>query len=178
MANWDGGTAGVRGLTVRPTPLSLDVRENPPMAWLWDSWEDYVDAVHPWAVEHSGLLRLAHQRPWCEVECGLFEAVQKLSEALASLRKLGFSGEDHDRPPKDSSAIRQAEPLVEDAIFAGEELLLYHKRLAKSRAAYGFLHENSLMKHWHRYEQSGRISKEIHQFVKDAASCWLGTTSS
>lgn len=144
------------------------------MAWLWDSWEEYVDAVHPWAVEHSGLLRLAHRRPWCEVECELLKAVQRLSEATTSLRKLGFSGKDHDRPPKDCSVIEQAEPLVEDAIFAADELLLYHKRLAKSRAAYGFLHENHLMKHWERYEQSGRISKEIHQFVKDVGELLSG----
>lgn len=53
------------------------------------------------------------------------------------------------------------------AVYAGEELLLYHKRLAESKEAYGFLHQHSLPDHWGRYAQTRRIIKEISQFVCD-----------
>jgi hypothetical protein len=46
-------------------------------------------------------------------------------------------------------------------------LLLYHKRLAKGRAAYGFLHSHDLLEHWDRYQQTGRLPKEIDQLVAD-----------
>lgn len=54
-----------------------------------------------------------------------------------------------------------------DAVYAGEELLLYHKKLAKSKAAYSFLHQHSLPDHWHRYAETRRITREIIQFTSD-----------
>lgn len=44
---------------------------------------------------------------------------------------------------------------------------MFHKRLATSNAAYGFLHQNNLLKHWERYAKSARISKEIDQLSRD-----------
>lgn len=52
-------------------------------------------------------------------------------------------------------------------VYAGEELLLYHKRLTKSDASYGFLHQHDILEHWERYEKTGRIAMEIHQLMKD-----------
>jgi len=54
-----------------------------------------------------------------------------------------------------------------DAVHVAEELLLYHKRLAKSKAAYGFLHQHNLPNHWSRYAQTRRIVREINQFMSD-----------
>jgi hypothetical protein len=57
--------------------------------------------------------------------------------------------------------------LVITVIHCGETLLLYHKRLAKSEASYGFLHQIDLLEHWDRYASTGRIASEIHQLVTD-----------
>lgn len=137
------------------------------MVWLWASWQEYVDAVHPAAFDSPGRLRGAQRDSWFEAECHLWEAVRKLTEAARTLHTLGFTGSDHESPPDDVSVINRAERIVLDAIFAGEELLLYHKRLAKSDAAYGFLHQNELVKHWDRYEGAGRLPMEIHQLMSD-----------
>jgi hypothetical protein len=136
------------------------------MAWLWNSWEEYVDIVHPIAVGKPGLRR-AQRSSWFETECHLWEAAQKLTKASQALYDLGFSGENHDRPPNDPSIIKQTRPLVLEAVYAGEKLLLYHKRLAKSDASYGFLHQNDILEHWDRYEGTGRIAHEIHQLMSD-----------
>jgi hypothetical protein len=137
------------------------------MAWLWASWDEYVDAVHPAAFDRPGRLRGAQRDSWFEAECHLWEAVRKLTEATRTLHTLGFTGSDHESPPDDASVIDRAERVVLDAIFAGEELLLYHKRLAKSDAAYGFLHQSGMLKHWNRYERAGRLPMEIHQLMSD-----------
>jgi hypothetical protein len=137
------------------------------MAWLWTSWQEYVDAVHPAAFDSPGRLRGTQRDSWFEVDCHLWEAVHKLTAATQALSDLGFTGSDHDSPPDDTSVIEQAERLVLEAIYYGEELLLYHKRLAKSDAAYGFLHQNDMLKHWNRYQSAGRIPMEIHQLISD-----------
>jgi hypothetical protein len=137
------------------------------MAWLWASWEEYVDAVRPAAFDSPGRFRGAQRDSWFEAECHLWEAVRRLTEATRALHSLGFTGADHESPPDDESVIDRAEPIVLDAIFAGEELLLYHKRLAKSEAAYGFLHQHEILQHWDRYQRSGRIAGEIHQLMSD-----------
>ena len=144
------------------------------MAWLWDSWEEYVDAVHPVAVDRPGLLRLSHRDSWFETESRLLSAVRKLQEAIHSLSELGFTGRDHDRPPKDAANSKKAESVVLDAVYAGEELLLYHKKLAESEAAYGFLHQHDMIEHWDRYERTGRVGSEIHQLVSDISELLQG----
>jgi hypothetical protein len=70
--------------------------------------------------------------------------------------------------------VGQSYPLVMDAVYAGEELLLYHKRLAKSKAAYGFLHQHALPDNWNRYAQTPRIIREINQFMSDVDELLLG----
>ena len=53
-----------------------------------------------------------------------------------------------------------------ELVHAGEALLLHHKRLAVSRAAYGFLHQHDVLEHWERYNEV-RLSREIDQMVVD-----------
>lgn len=57
--------------------------------------------------------------------------------------------------------------IVIEAIHAGEELLLYHRRLAISEASYGFLHQHTVLDHWDRYKRTDRIAFEIEQLVKE-----------
>ena len=144
------------------------------MAWLWDTWDEYIDAVHPAVLIRSGTWRLSRRQPWIEVESSLWEAVRSLTEAYESLCSLGFSGKEHQRPPGDSLIIDKAKQLVLSAIYSGEKLLLYHKRLAKSDASYGFLHQNDLLEHWDRYKQTDRISSEIGQLARDISELLQG----
>lgn len=143
------------------------------MPWLWNSWEEYVEWVHP-SVGRRGAWRLSHQQPWTEAESQLWEAVRRLTEARSSLHELGFTGSDDDVPPEDAGILGDAKRLVLSAIHSGEKLLLYHKRLAQSDASYGFLHQNDLLEHWDRYTNAGRIASEIHQFTRDISDLLQG----
>src|ERR1035438_5991187 len=136
------------------------------MAWLWNSWEEYVDYVHPVAIRRG---HWRHRNSWFETESHLWNAARELRESTRSLRELGFTGNDRDRPPSDLSVIGQARSTVVKAVFAGEELLLYHKRLAMANAADGFLSQHDILEdeHWDRYKQTGRIADEVHQLVSD-----------
>jgi hypothetical protein len=144
------------------------------MAWLWHSWQEYVEAVHPSLADRPGLWRQSHRQSRLETVRHLLEAVSELTEAQRDLSELGYSGNDDQRPPHDSKTINMAKRLVTKAIYAGEMLLLYHRRLAESDASYGFLHQNELLKHWDRYEQTGRIAGEIQQLSADISELLQG----
>jgi len=135
------------------------------MAWLWDSWEEYVEAIHPAAIK-MGAFRVSRLNTQVESESHLFEALDKLKEAPDSLRELGFDDSKAPSHP-DPSILKEAFNVVVEAIYAGEELLLYHKRLATSPASYGFLHQNDLLDHWHRYAGTHRIFRELLQLIED-----------
>lgn len=144
------------------------------MAWLWSTWQEYVDYVHPVVVDSKGVFDLAKRRSWFENELRLGDALRKLTTALESLAELGFKGDNNNAPPDDSSILEQANRLAIDLVHAGEMLLLYHKRLATSRASYGFLHQNDLIDHWDRYSATKRIFKEIDQLVEDTQELLSG----
>lgn len=87
----------------------------------------------------------------------LFEAASELEAGLNTLDELGFTGDGDDFPPDD--ALSQAQMAALAVINAGERLLLFHKRLALSGAAYGFLHSHDLLDHWNRYGRSDVIER-------------------
>jgi hypothetical protein len=92
--------------------------------------------------------------------------VAKLTTAIHDLKVLGFALEDAhlDKAP---GRLETAFRHVEEAVYAGEELLLYHQRLALSEASYGFLHAHELFEQWERYAGTPRITREIYQFIID-----------
>src|ERR1700733_2619259 len=137
------------------------------MAWLWKSGEEYVDIVRPVAVDSPQRVRLSQRQSWFEAERSLYKAVQDLEEKSQALRQLGFRGKVDVGPGHDHALVERAQPLVSEAVYSGEELLLYHKRLAQSKAAYGFLHQHSLPNHWGRYAKTHRIVLEIKRFMSD-----------
>src|SRR6266404_6563865 len=144
------------------------------MAWLWSSWEEFVDNVHPASTDNRGLFTNAKYGTAFEVEWDLHKAFEELTGALSSLAKLGFTGRDNERPPDDLSILDEAHGLVEELVHAGEELLLHHKRLAQSDAAYGFLSQHDILEHWERYSATKRIFREIDQLVKDTSELTAG----
>lgn len=138
------------------------------MPWLWNSWEEYLAAVHPVAVDSGGGLWHAKKDTWFENVCRLCKAVRKLEDCRNSLRELGFTGKDHSLPPDDPEISQDASNLVLEAVYAGEELLFFDRRLCEAAdPAYGFRHQKSILEHWERYSTSSRIAAEIHQLVKD-----------
>jgi len=139
------------------------------MPWLWNSWEEYLDWVYPVAVNTNGGLWHAKKDTSFENSCRLFEAVRKIEDSTNSLRALGFTGKDNARPPTDPAVSQQARNIVLEAVYAGEELLFFDKRLciAANDPAYGFRHQKSILENWERYSATLRIASEIHQLVED-----------
>lgn len=144
------------------------------MAWLWSSWQEFLDYVHPASADNRGLFVNVKNGTTFEVEWDLHKAFEELTDTLSSLAKLGFAGRDNERPPDDLSILDEAHGLVEELIHAGEELLLHHKRLAQSDAAYGFLSQHHILEHWDRYSATKRIFREIDQLVTDTSELTAG----
>jgi len=137
------------------------------MAWLWDTYEEFLDYVQPILVaEHAGPLHAAQRET-------LFEHHSKITEAVAELRKLredlserGFEN----WPPKDESAARaeEAYSTCQEIVWHGEELILYHRRLAKTPGGQDFIHEKNVIElsNWSRYVGSRRIFMEIRKLIE------------
>lgn len=101
----------------------------------------------------------------------MFEAMAAIERALSELDTLGFRGDDRSTFNNHSSVAYEH---LTDMLFAGEELLLLHKRLALSDAAYGFLHSNQLPENWDRYKDTTRAARKIDQAVADTRELVLG----
>src|SRR5260221_12566911 len=100
------------------------------MPWLWNSWEEYLHAVYPVAVNSAGGLWHAKKDTWFENVSRLCKAVNKLEDCMNSLRELGFTGKDHSRPPDDPKISQQASNWALEAVYAGEDLLFFDTRLS------------------------------------------------
>ena len=137
------------------------------MIWLWNSWDEYVEAVRPCSVSSPGTLIAARQASRFESIRQIQGHADELGDAITALGQLGFRGE-RERPPDDRSMLPQARSLTIDLIDAGERMLIYDKSLYKDGVAYGFLHQHVLLEHWDRYASNSRIFIEISQLVTDA----------
>jgi hypothetical protein len=135
------------------------------MAWLWDSWQEFAESVQPNEIR-PGRFRQCRRASAFQVEKDLLNAVNTLNESLESLRQQGFGD-----APKGYSRSRLGEAFrtVAQTIRAGEELLLYHKRLALSEASRGFLSQHDLLEHWDRYAATDRIALELQQLIEDVS---------
>jgi hypothetical protein len=145
------------------------------MAWLWSSWQEYLDNVQPVVAKSRGLFYLAQLGSRFETEEKLFEAVSTLTNTIESLNKLGFTEYDDDMPlVEDAAIINQAKGLVSVLIGAGEKLLLYNKRIVKDGTAYDFLHQHEILEEWERYSETDQISFEIEQLISDTKELLKG----
>jgi len=124
-----------------------------------------MDYVVPIAVDERNT-RLQRFYSWFEIQENLLEAVQEIRAKLESLTNLGFTGDDNKPLPNDPSILDTTHSIVLELIYAGEELLLYHKRLAKSNASYKFLGSHDMYDHWEHYSATRRIFKETDKLVK------------
>lgn len=143
------------------------------MAWLWESWEEYVKSCNPAGIR-SGSFDLCRVNTGLESTQLLLESVDKLREASQALRALGFKGRSSALPKCDAALVGGAREQVIHAVYTGETLLLYHKRLALSEASASFLHENDLLDHWERYAAGPGIVHEISEFADAVAELLEG----
>ncbi len=97
------------------------------MAWLWNTWEEYVSAVAPVEVGRGAFNAT---QVWTRLDSIrlLLNAEHELRDARDTLHNLGFKN--HKEPNKDPAISAQARHSVIVAINSGERLLLYHRRLA------------------------------------------------
>ncbi len=137
------------------------------MAWLWNSWKEYKDYVQPAVFNSTGVFRAAARASWFKIESKLNDTVLRVEKNLASLNRLGFTGKDNNVPPVEPDVIHRAYVLSIDLINDVERLLLYHKRLANSNAAYGFLHQDEVFGQLEGNEAPDYLSREIEQLVED-----------
>jgi hypothetical protein len=135
------------------------------MPWLWESWEEYVKRCHPAGIR-SGSFNLSYRSTGLESTRLLLESVDNLREASGALIDLGFRRQNTALPKLDAALVRSAREQVINAVYAGETLLLHHKRLALSELASSFLSENELLDHWERYATGPRIIHEIQEFAR------------
>jgi hypothetical protein len=143
------------------------------MAWLWNSWEEFVKECSPVGISR-GTFKLGYSNTQLKSARHLLESFDKLVNASGELKALGFKGTNYPYPRYDAASIGKVHHQVTQAIYAGEELLAYHKRLAQSDAAYGFLHSNELLEHWDRYAGGRRIIHEVQQLVDDIGELAAG----
>jgi hypothetical protein len=137
------------------------------MAWLWSSWDEYVEFVQPVAIRGRGCYNVIKHGSRFEADRRLVDAARELLSAVNTLARLGFD-RDRDMPvPEGAATWERVREEVSKIVNAGEELLLLHKRLAKSDAAYGFLHQHEILSEWERYATSGGLLYEVTQLVKD-----------
>lgn len=137
------------------------------MAWLWESWEEYVEWCHPSGIRR-GTFNLSRSATQLESAKHLLVSFEILDSEINELRALGFNGREDKPPVRTDELVRKMWDHVLKLVYAGDELLVYHKRLAMSEAAYGFLHQNSILEHWDRYVSTDRILHEVRQLVEDA----------
>ena len=143
------------------------------MAWLWDSWEEFVENVQPVLLKGRGAFGLAQRDTWAENERRLTEALQRLSDAVNALIELGFEG-GFQFPTDEPENLGEVRQLLIKAIDSGERLLLLNRRLATSDAACGFLSQHDMLEHWQRYSADHRILMEVNRFVEDAGQLIYG----
>ncbi len=141
------------------------------MAWLWQDDAEYREWICPAQRDRGRPVRLSHIETWFSLLTHLIEAAGTLRRAIDDLRQLGFGAA---QPMTDRALLDQARRLTWDVVYAGETLLLYHKRLAQSDYSYDFLHAHDLQEHWDRYAESDRIFPEVNDLVEAAEKLLQG----
>jgi hypothetical protein len=135
------------------------------MAWVWASWKEFAEQIQPVAIQ-QGRFRHASQATELEQLKELLEAHHTLEGANRALTHFEFGKRIH-TSALDAATLHQTRNLVIEAVYAGEALLLFHKRLALTEASYGFLHSNDILDHWDRYVAIERVAYEVDRLTKD-----------
>ncbi len=138
------------------------------MALYWSSWEAYVARVQPSTVKSRGLFESLVRQSSLSTILQIEDSRRRLEIALEQINILGYATHKVILKKPSKRSLDEVYSAAVQVIRAGEELLLYHARLAEHDAAYGFLHQNELPSHWSRYIREGNPAYEIYQLYQDA----------
>ncbi len=135
------------------------------MAWVWASWEEFAEQIQPVAIQ-QGRFRHASQATELNQLSELLEAHRTLETANNALTHFEFGKKIH-TSAMDAATLHQTRNLVIEAIYAGEALLMLHKRLAFTESSHGFLYSHDILEHWDRYVSIERVPYEVNKLTKD-----------
>jgi hypothetical protein len=144
------------------------------MVWLWSTFEEYKESVQPIAVDRVSQFRRSQQQAWFEGQAQLHNSVEELIGYNEELRSLIFVPGSNDELNEDPAILSAAHRVIAEIVYAGEILLLHHRRLAMHRAAHGFVAEHDILEHWERYCSTNRIYLEIAQFTDEVGALISG----
>lgn len=128
---------------------------------MWEDEEEYRRCVQPLANHRHESVRITHGQTWFSCQEHLQDAFAKIRNATHALRSLKLRSDQQ----RDPARLTIAREHAQDIAYWGEQLLLYHKRLACSDHAYDFLHAHDMVEHWERYAATPRILRELDQLV-------------
>ncbi len=133
---------------------------------MWDSWDQYSEKISPVFVTQGSFRGYADMH-LAESALNKAKYLFKVEQSLLELRKLVQEASTDENKP--------LENIVDELVDSGERLLLFHKQLAQTNHAYGFLnqHEISRRDNWDRYN-SKRQKLEANQLVQDATELVKG----
>ncbi len=135
------------------------------MAWIWESLEEFKEHIQPVAIQ-AGRFRHASRTTELDQLKELLESRNKLEKANTELRRLEFDKK-ISRSSITSEIVNKARNSVIEAVYAGEALLMLHKRLALTEACQGFLYSHDILEHWDRYVSIERVPYEVDRFTRD-----------
>lgn len=138
------------------------------MPWLWPSFEAYSAAVNPELVKRGRFRVSEHETLFAQISQLVIhrDRLESANGVLSSLlTDLRVQGAHLDLPNKDQ--VVRLHFVVTDAVEAGEEILLRHRRLVHANFAYGFLHQHSVLSEWDRYASTPRLVHELERLVED-----------
>ncbi len=144
------------------------------MAWIWSTWEEFVESVNPHLLVSKAAHRVAQRSSQFNNLQQLMEAVSEFRSALDSLAALRFKGLLHEISREEFTETKSTHEVVTRLVRAGEDLLFRHSRLAKTDYAYGYLHQHGILEHWIRFDNEGNLPYEISQLVRDAKELLRG----
>lgn len=125
-----------------------------------------VCRAHPTDHDPTGRFRHASQATELDQLKELLEAHRALERVNSALSRFEFEKKIH-TSALDAATLHQTRNLVIEAVYAGEALLMLHKRLALTESSHGFLYSHDILDHWDRYVEIGRVPYEVDRLTKD-----------
>jgi hypothetical protein len=126
------------------------------MAWLWQNDDEFEKWIRPKALNPVPHIDRINRQSAFENLSAMVEARLNLQSHYSHLLKL-TNKQDGASAPRFGALCSTAL----DIAYAGEDLLLYHPRLAKSPWADDFLNEKNLFHHWQHEERRNNLDRKL-----------------
>jgi len=131
------------------------------MSWPWSSNEEFCERVIPCDAFEPDFGVVQRQTRFEQVQ-RMAIAAENISSGVSELKQMALA---IDPRPDNRDRLDNARRLVLRIATAGEELLLLHRRLAKSRTADDFIAIKKLHEEWEQHLIGGTLTQEIQNFI-------------